>query len=55
MADERVYLVTGIDEAGDNDLFTSDNRDRAEARYRRMLTTHTDVQANWLEFPLPTE
>ena len=45
--DERTYMVMEIDAAGDIDLFSTDNRDRAEKRYAQMLTTHSDVRANW--------
>ena len=46
--DGLVFMVSGDDEIGDHHIFVSSSRERAEARYQAMLTTHASVKANWL-------
>lgn len=45
--EERVYMVSGKDAAGDMELFATSDLGRAEARYRAMLSRLKDVKRNY--------
>lgn len=44
--DERVYMISGIDEMGDTEMFMTRDRARADARYLDMQGRLKDVQRN---------
>lgn len=44
--DERVYMVEGQDENGDQHLFATDSRERAEAKLAEMRKTLKNVRGN---------
>jgi hypothetical protein len=48
-ADGLVYMVSGTDEEGDQHIFVTSDRRRAEAHHAIMLDRFTGVQANWLD------
>lgn len=44
--DERIYMVSADDEAGDHHVFMTNDRERALAAYQRLAQQHGAVMTN---------
>lgn len=44
--EERIHMISGIDENGDTEMFMSTDRERADARYLAMRERLRDVRRN---------